>query len=326
MRQFVLHKQGEPKNLKLEKVSENFVLKKNEVLIKHTAIGVNYFDIHFRNGQYTVNQLPAVLGLEACGIVEAVGPGVVDYKVGKKVAYATGPIGAYCEMRLMKQHLLVNVPAEIPDAVVAGSLLKGLMAHTLLYRAFMAVRAKRILVHAAAGGVGQFLCSWAKELGLEVIGTVGDDSKIAIAKKAGCDRVINYRTNDFVKEVEKFTQGAGVGLVYDGVGKDTFIQSLACLWPMGMCINYGEASGPVAPFDINHLLMNSLYVTKPTLALYKANRVELALGAAELFTRLKKGILNPQITTHRFEDLPKVHEQMEKRLTTGSQVLVFNKK
>jgi len=326
MKEFILHKQGDAKSLKLEKMSGEFILKKNDVLIKQTAIGVNYFDIHFRNGDYTVNQMPAVLGLEACGVVEAVGPGVIDFKVGRRVAYATGPIGAYTPKRVMKQHLLVNVPAEISDVVAAGSLLKGLMAHTLLYRVFLAVRAKKILVHAAAGGVGQFVCAWAKDLGLEVIGTVGDDKKIAAAKKAGCDHVINYQTNDFLKEVENITQGQGVGLVYDGVGKDTLIKSIGCLWPMGLCVSYGEASGKIPPLDINHLLLNSLYLTKPTLALYKANRVELALGAAEVFGKIKKGAIKPQITTHRFEDLPQVHEQMEKRLTTGSQVLVFDSK
>ena len=325
MKEYILYKQGGVSNLKLETISGGLVPKKDDVIIKNNAIGVNYFDIHFRNGDYKLNKMPAILGMEACGIVEKIGANVVNYKIGDRVAYATGPIGAYTQRRIVNRHLLVKVPPEISDVVAAGSLLKGLMAHTLLHRVYVAIRTKKILVHAAAGGVGQFLCAWAKHLGIEVIGTVGNDKKIEFAKKFGCHHVINYKKNDFVKEVEKITKGKGVGIVYDGVGKDTLLKSLACLWPMGMCVSYGEASGKVPPIDINHLLLNSLYLTKPTLALYKANRVELALGAAEVFDKIKKGIISPKITTHKFEDLPKVHKQMEDRETVGSQVLVFDK-
>jgi NADPH2:quinone reductase len=325
MKEFILNKQGGAGNLKLESMSGDLGIRKDEVLIRHTAIGVNYSDIQFRNGSYTLNKLPAILGTEACGIVEAVGSKIINYKIGDRVAYATGPIGAYTQKRAVKRHLLIKIPNDISDTVAAGSLLKGLMAHTLLHRVYIAQRAKKILVHAAAGGVGQFLCPWAKHLGLQVIGTVGHDKKVGYAKKFGCDHVINYRKQDIVKEVSRITKGGGVGLVYDGVGKDTILQSLSCLWPMGMCVSYGEASGKIPPMDINHLLLNSLYLTKPTLALYKANRVELALGAAEVFDKIRKGIINPKITTHKFEDLPKVHKQMEKRATVGSHVVLLDK-
>ncbi len=325
MKEFIVYKQGAPSKLKLESMVGDLAIRQDEVLVRHTAIGVNYFDIHFRNGFYTLNKLPAILGTEACGIVEKVGSKIINYKIGDRVAYATGPIGAYTHRRAVKRHLLVKVPSDISDVVAAGSLLKGLMAHTLLHRVYVATRAKRILVHGAAGGVGQFLCAWAKDLNLEVIGTVGHDKKAAYAKKFGCDHVINYRKKDFLKEVYKITKGKGVGVVYDGIGKDTILKSLGCLWPMGMCVSYGEVSGKIPPIDINHLLMNSLYLTKPTLALYKANRVELALGAAEVFDKIKKGIISPKITTHKFKDLAKVHKKMESRATVGSQVLVFDK-
>lgn len=323
--QFILSQPGDPNNLKLAKNEEKIIPRKNEVVIKQTAIGVNYFDIHFRKGDYGLSKLPAVLGMEACGVIEAVSDSVTDYKVGDRVAYAIGTMGAYTRRRSIKQNLLVKVPKEIPDTIVAGSLFKGLMAHTLLNRVYVASRVKRILVHAASGGVGQFLCSWARHLGIEVIGTVGHDKKIPFAQKFGCSYVINYRTQDFLKEVERLTDGKGVGIVYDGIGKDTLLKSLNCLWPMGICVSYGEVSGQIPPFDINHLLFNSLYLTKPTLALYKSNRAEYALAAAEVFELIKKGILVPKITTHKFEDLPSVHAQMEKRATVGSQVLIFDK-
>ena len=320
MKAFILNKPGAANSLKLENIDVPQP-RKNEVLIKHKAIGVNYFDIHFRNGSYHVSKLPAILGMEACGHIEALGPGVTDYKVGERVAYATGGIGAYTEKRVINQKFLLTPPSSLSDIQIAGSLLKGLMAHTLLFRVYLAQRAKRILVHSAAGGVGQFLCNWGKHLGLKIIGTVGDDSKIAIAKAAGCDRVINYRKTDFLEEVAKITKGGGVGLVYDGVGKDTILKSIDCLWPMGICVSYGEASGPTPDINLNRLLMNSLYITRPTLALYKAARVELVLAAREVFKKLEQQILRPNIKTYDFRDLPRAHQDMESRLSTGSLVL-----
>ena len=323
MREYILHKPGKPKNLKLKKIEIDLTPKKDQVLVDQKAIGVNYLDIHFRNGDYKLNKTPAILGIEACGVIEKVGDHVIGFKVGDRVAYATAPIGSYTKKRIVRQNFLVKVPSDINNVIAAGSLMKGLMAHTLLYRSYVAVRAKRILVHAAAGGVGQFLCSWAKHLGLEVIGTVGSEKKLDFAKKFGCHHVINYSKNDFVKEIAKITNNAGVGAVYDGVGGENTLKSLSCLWPMGICINYGEVAGQIPPIDINHLLLNSLYLNKTNFFISKANRVELALGAAEVFDKIRKGIINPHIKKYSFDDLPAVHQKMQDRKTIGSQVLVF---
>ncbi len=322
MQAILLHKTGDAGNLKLENV-DNPKLRKGEVVVKHTAIGVNFFDVSFRRDQYKISQMPAILGMEACGIIESVASDVTDFKVGDRVAYATGGIGAYAEKRAISTHHLVIPPASMSDSQVAATLYKGLMAHALLHRVYIAKRAKRILVHAAAGGVGHLLCQWARYLGLEIIGTVGDDKKISAAKISGCNHVINYKTQNLVEEVAKITNHEGVGLVYDGVGKDTLEKSLECLWPMGMCVSFGEASGNTGNLDLNYLVTNSLYLTRPTLALYKANRIELALSAAEVFAAVEQGILKPQITTFNFKDVAKAHQALESRATTGSIVLTF---
>lgn len=292
-----------------------------EVLIRQTAIGVNFFDICFRRGQYQLAKMPAILGLEACGIVEAIGPEVIDFKVGDRVAYATGGVGAYAQKRVIHQHYLVVPPKNLSDVVVAGSLLKGMMAHTLIFRACNRVKAKRAIVHSAAGGVGHFLCQWAHHIGMEVIGTVGDDRKVSIATALGCKHVINYNKQDFLKEVARITNNEGVGVVYDGIGKDTMDKSLDCLWPMGICVSYGESSGNYNNMNLNSLVANSLYVTRPTLALYKANKIELALSANEVFQKISDGILKPHITTFKFEEVAKAHQALESKTTTGSLVL-----
>lgn len=322
MQAIIMTKAGDAGVLKIKEVEEPKI-KKDEILIKQTAIGVNFFDICFRRGQYKINEMPAILGTEACGIVEAVGSDVIDFQVGDRVAYATGPLGAYVQKRAIKQHHVIKVPDGITDIQAAGSLSKGLMAHTLLFRVYLIKCAKRILVHAAAGGVGQFLCQWAKNQGVEVIGTVGSEAKIAIAKQNGCDHVINYKTQDFLKEVARITQNAGVGMVFDGVGKDTLIKSLECLWPMGICASYGEASGDTEKLNLNCLVANSLYLTRPTLALYKSNRIELALAAANVFDLILQGSLKPKITSFAFKDFAKAHKALEARESTGSLVLTL---
>ena len=322
MQAILLHKTGDASHLKIEKVDDPKP-KKNEVVVKQKAIGVNFFDVAFRRGQYKLAQMPAILGLEACGVVEAIGSEVTDFKIGDRVAYATGGIGAYAEKRAIAQHHLVLVPQNLTDTQVAGSLLKGLMAHALLHRVYIAKRAKKILVHAAAGGVGHILCQWAKYLGLEVIGAVGSDEKIPFAQTSGCNHVINYSKQNLVEEVAKITDSGGVGLVYDGVGKDTLNNSLECLWPMGMCVSFGESSGNTEALDLNRLVTNSLYITRPTLALYKANRVELALSASEVFAALTKGIIKPQITTYAFSDAARAHKDLESRASKGSLVLTL---
>lgn len=323
MQAILLTKIGDVGGLKIKEV-EDPKPKKHEVLVKHTAIGINFFDICLRRGQYKfAAELPVILGNEACGIVEAIGSEVRDFKVGDRVAYATGPMGAYAQKRAIDQKYLIIVPKNLTDVQVAGCLLKGLMAHTLLFRVYLARRAKKILIHSAAGGLGQLLCQWSRALGIEVIGTVGSDAKISAALANGCHHVINYKKNDFLQELGKITQNNGVGMVLDGVGKDSLEKSMACLWPMGICISYGESSGNTAPLDLNSMALNSTFLTRPTMALYKSNRVELALGAYEVFNGMVRGFLKPQITTYNFKDVQKAHKALENRETTGSLVLTF---
>ncbi len=322
MQALILNKTGDAGVLKLKEV-EDPKPKKNEVVIAQKAVGVNFFDICFRRGQYKLSQMPAILGTEGCGVIEEVGPGVVDFKVGERVAYATGPIGAYAQKRVINQHHVVPVPPDLPDVLVAGSLSKALMAHTLLFRVYLARRAKRMLVHAAAGGVGQFLCQWGNHLGVEVIGTVGSDAKIAQAQANGCEYVINHKKTDFLQEVAKITNGNGLGLVYDGVGKATLLKSIDCLWPMGMCVSFGESSGNTDKLDLNTMVLNSLYLTRPTLALYKAKKAELSIASRDVFEYLRRGILRPKITTYDFKDAAKAHKALESGESMGSLVLTL---
>lgn len=323
MQAILLKKIGDSSVLVPEK-SDNPKPKSTEVVLHHTAIGINFFDVCFRRGQYNLPSLPSPLGLEACGIIESVGSDVTDFKAGDRVAYGTGPLGSYTKRRAIDQRYLVVPPQGLTDVQVAGSLTKGLMAHTLLFRVFLASRSKKILVHAAAGGVGQFLCQWAKHLGIEVIGTVGDDAKTSQAMANGCSHVINYKKSDLIDEVARITADGGVGVVYDGVGKDVIDKSLACLWPMGMYVSFGESSGTPEKLDLNSLVTNSLYITRPSLAMYKANRIELVLSANEVFAGLEKGILRPKITTYDFSEIAKAHHDLESRSSMGSLVLTLS--
>lgn len=320
MRAIVLKKTGDAGNLKVTKVDDP-VLKKGEIIVRNKVIGINFFDVAFRRGQYALKEMPAILGMEACGVVEKVASDVKRFKVGERVAYATGGIGAYAEKKAVHQNLLVPVPDEITDAQAAASLYKGLMVHALLYRVFIAKKGKRILVHAAAGGVGHILTQWAKHIGLQIIGTVGSDEKIDFAKKSGCNHVINYNSSDFFAEVAKVTKNSGVGVVYDSVGKATLEKSMQCLWPMGMCVSFGESSGKTDALDLNQMVGNSLYLTRPTMALYKANPIELSLSAAEVFAAIEQEIIKPKITEYDFKDVVKAHKDLESRQTTGSLVL-----
>lgn len=317
----ILEQEGKAENLKLTNIQLR-PPKEREIQIRHTAIGVNFFDVCFRRGQYKIEKKPSILGMEACGYIEAIGDQVKNFKVGDRVAYATGGIGAYSQMRNIDERYVISVKSNLRDEQIAGVLHNGMMAHALLHRVYIAKRAKRILVHAAAGGVGHILCQWAKHLGLDIIGTVGSEEKENFARMIGCNHVINYNQKDFVTEVANITDHGGVGLVYDGVGKATLDKSLDCLWPMGMCVSYGEASGSVENFDLNHLFINSLYITRPTMMMYKSNRVELVLSASEVFAAVEKGIVNPKITTYQFNEIAKAHNDLESRKTMGSIVLI----
>jgi len=320
MQAIVLKATGSEKNFAITEI-EDPKFRKNEVLIKQTTIGINFFDILFRNGTYGLEKLPAILGLEACGVIEKVGSEVKDFEVGERVAYATGGIGAYASKRAIHQDYLIKVPKNITDDIAAAILYKGLMAHALLHRVYIASRAKRIFVSGAAGGVGHILCQLAKSLKLEVIGGVGSEEKINFAKSFGCDHAFNYNTKDIIEEIGNITNHHGVGIVYDGVGKDTLEKSINCLWPMGMCVSYGESSGPTNKLDLNMLVANSLYLTRPTMAMYKANRVELTLSASEVFSAVEQGIIKPKITAYNFKDIAKAHQDLESRKTVGSLIL-----
>jgi NADPH2:quinone reductase len=322
MQAIVLHKVGAPENLKIENVDDPKP-KKDEVIVKNKAIGINFFDHAFRSGQYKLGKLPAILGVEASGVIVEIGSEVKDFKVGDRVAYINAGIGAYAEKKAVNVYSLIPVPSDISDEQVASTLFKGLMAHTLLHRVYIASMVKRILIQSATSGVGHILCQWAKYLNIEIIGTVGSDDKIDYARSIGCSYVINYRTQDLVAEVGKITDYGGVGIVYDSVGKDTLSRSLECLWATGICVSYGETSGPADNLNLNELAFNSLYITRPTLSRYKANRAELIMASNEIFGALNKGIIRPKINNYKFKDVVKAHRDIESKKTMGSLILTF---
>ena len=294
-----------------------------QVTIKHTAVGLNFIDTYHRTGLYPV-QLPSGIGLEAAGVIEAVGEGVAEFAVGDRVAYGTGPIGAYSEARNIAADKLVKIPEGVEDRTAAAIMLKGLTAQYLLRRTYRVKAGDAILVHAAAGGVGLLLCQWAKHLGATVIGTVGSTAKGELARAHGCDHTILYRVADVAKRVRELTGGAGVPVVYDGVGKDTFAASLDSLAPLGMMVSFGNASGPVSSFDPLVLSQKgSLFFTRPTLMHYTAKRADLLAMADELFEVVKSGAVKVEVNqTYRLFDAAHAHRDLESRKTTGSSVLI----
>jgi NADPH:quinone reductase len=317
-----IHAQGGPEVMKWEAVSVGEP-GPSEVRIKHTAVGLNYIDTYHRSGMYPV-ALPTVLGREGAGVIEALGSAVTEFKVGDRVAYASSPIGSYSEARLMPAERLVKVPNNITDQQAACMMLKGMTAQYLLRRTFRVKAGDTILAHAAAGGVGLILCQWAKHLGATVIGTVGSAEKAVLAKAAGCDHVINYNTEDFVKRVAEITGGKKCPVVYDGVGKDTFAKSLDCISPLGLMVLYGAASGKVEPFNTGDLAAKgSLYLTRPTLDTYIAKREDLVATANDLFDVVGTGTVKIDINqTYALKDAAQAHRDLEARKTTGSTVLI----
>lgn len=293
-----------------------------QVTIKHTAVGLNFIDVYHRTGLYPL-QLPSGIGLEAAGVVEAVGEGVTEFAVGDRIAYGTGPIGAYSEVRNIAADKIVKVPDGIEDRTAAAIMLKGLTAQYLLRRTYRVKAGDTILVHAAAGGVGLLLCQWAKHLGATVIGTVGSTAKGELARAHGCDHTILYRVTDVAKRVRELTGGAGVPVVYDGVGKDTFAASLDSLAPLGMMVSFGNASGPVGSIDpLVFSQKGSLFFTRPTLMNYTAKRDDLLAMAGELFDVVKSGAVKVEVNqTYRLFDAAHAHRDLESRKTTGSSVL-----
>lgn len=295
-----------------------------EALVRQTAVGVNFIDVYHRRGLYPLPSLPAGIGSEAAGRVESVGPGVTDVTVGDRVAYAGGPTGAYSDARILPVHRLVKLPDGISEPQAAAMMLKGMTAEYLLRRAFTVKPGDTILYHAAAGGVGTIACQWAKELGATVIGTVGTRRKAELASAHGCDHVIVTGEEDFVARVREITRGEGVAVVYDSVGKDTFMRSLDCLKPRGLIVSFGQSSGMVPPLDITTLsAKGSLFLTRPTLAHYTAKREELLACAGGLFNAvLQDGVKIEIGQTYALKDASKAHSDLEARKTTGSTVLI----
>ncbi|MFB4203282.1 quinone oxidoreductase [Arhodomonas sp. KWT2] len=295
-----------------------------EARVRHTAIGVNYIDVYFRTGLYTPPGLPFTPGMEAAGVVEAVGDGVTDIAVGDRVAYAAGPPGAYAETRVTAADRLVALPESISDEQAAGMMLKGLTAQYLLRRTYRVQPGDTVLVHAAAGGVGLIACQWAHHLGATVIGTVGSADKAALAQAHGCHYPVNYREEDFVERVREITGGAGVAAVYDSVGQDTFMGSLDCLRPMGTMASFGQSSGSVPPLDPGILAQKgSLFLTRPTLFTYMARREDLLASTAEIFDVVTRGAVRIEVN-QRFAlgDAAGAHRDLEARRTTGSTILL----
>lgn len=296
---------------------------KGEVRLRQTAIGLNFIDTYHRTGLYPLPGLPAVLGREAAGVVEAVGPGVTEFRPGDRVAYALSA-GAYAEERNIGAHEIVHLPESIDDRTAAAMMLKGLTAQYLIRRTYRVKAGDTILVHAAAGGVGSILCQWAKRLGATVIGTVGTEEKAKLALAHGCQHPVVYTREDFRNRVREITDGRGVPVVYDSVGRITFDRSLDCLAPLGMMVSYGQSSGPVDPFPIGQLAAKgSLFLTRPTLATYIADREELVRNAGELFDVVRDGSVKIEVRqTYPLAEAARAHRDLEARKTTGSTLLL----
>ena len=294
-----------------------------EVRLIQSAIGLNYIDTYHRSGLYKLPALPAVLGVEGAGVVDSVGPGVTAFKAGDRVAYA-GPLGAYAEARLIPADRLVALPDWLDAIQAAGMMLQGMTAEFLLRRVYRVGAGDTVLVQAAAGGVGLLLCQWARALGATVIGTVSTEEKAELARRHGAHHVILYSRENFVDRVRELTGGAGVAVVYDGVGQSTFLGSLDCLEPRGLMVSFGQASGAIPPFDPALLgAKGSLYLTRPSLFTYTASRADLVASAAELFEAVRTGALTIEINqTLPLADTAEAHRALEGRTTTGATVLL----
>ena len=316
-----IHEYGAPEVMKWEEVQVGDP-GPGEVRVRNTAIGLNFIDTYHRTGLYPM-QLPLTLGSEGAGVVEAVGPKAKEFKVGDRVAYAQ-PIGAYAEVLLRPVARLVKVPSGIDDQSAAAMMLKGMTAWYLCRRTYRVKEGDTVVVHAAAGGVGQILSQWIKYLGATVIGTVGSEEKVALAKKAGCKHVIVTSKEKVSERVKEITKGKGVPVVYDGVGKDTFMDSLDCLAPLGLMASFGNASGAVPPVNIGILAQKgSLFLTRPTLVNYTATREDLDAAARDLFSVVKKGAVKIKINqTYPLREAAQAHIDLQNRKTTGQTVLL----
>ncbi len=295
-----------------------------QVHLRQGAIGLNYIDVYHRSGLYPLEAFPAVIGMEGAGEVLAVGEGVSEVQPGDRVAYAGQPPGAYATERLIPAHRLVKLPDQISDQQAAAMMLQGMTAQYLLRRTYPVQPGDTVLMHAAAGGVGLIACQWAKALGATVIGTVGSQDKAALARAHGCDHTILYKEEDFVARVRELTDGEGVAVVYDSVGRDTFMKSLDCLRPLGMLAYYGQSSGPAPTLDPALLgKKGSLFLTRPSLMTYTAKRADLLASATDLFTAVTSGKVRIEINqTYPLSEAAQAHRDLEARKTTGSTVLL----
>ncbi len=293
-----------------------------EALIRHEAVGLNFIDVYHRTGLYPLPQLPAVPGMEGAGVVQAVGDTVTDLQVGDRVAYAGLPPGAYAEQRTIPAHRLVKLPASISSADAAAMMLQGMTARYLLKGCYPVRPGTTLLIHAAAGGVGTIVCQWAASLGATVIGTVGSQEKAELAESNGCHHPVLYTQKDWFGRVRELTDNQGVDVVYDSVGQATFMHSLECLRPMGMMVSFGQASGPIAPFDLSILAQKgSLFLTRPSLMTYTENREDLLAHANDLFEAVSTGAVKIRIgRTYALNEAPQAHDDLEARKTTGSVV------
>ena len=317
-----LHQAGAPELMQWESIALPPPAA-GEVRLRHHAIGLNYIDTYHRSGLYPL-PLPSGLGQEGAGVVEAVGEGVSEVAVGDRVAYATAPLGAYAEARNVPADVLVPLPDALSFEQGAAMLMQGLTAQYLLRRTYRVQAGDTILVHAAAGGVGTIMCQWAKALGATVIGTVGSEHKAELARANGCDHPIVYTRENFARRVRELTDGEGVPVVFDSIGKDTFMDSLACLRPLGLMVSFGNASGAVPPVDIGVLArMGSLFLTRPTLFTYAARRSDLLAMASELFDLVVAGTLRVEINQrYALKDVAQAHRDLEGRRTSASSILL----
>ena len=317
-----VHETGGPDALRWEEVEVGDP-GPGEVRVRHTAVGLNFIDTYHRTGLYPL-PLPFVPGLEAAGVVEVVGDGVADLEAGDRVAYGAGPLGAYSEARLMPADKLVRIPPGVDDHSAAAMMLQGMTVEYLLRRTYRVRSGDTILMHAAAGGVGLIACQWAKHLGATVIGTVGSDEKAELARAHGCDHPIVYTRESFVDRVKELSAGHGVPVVYDSVGKDTFLDSLECLAPRGLMVSFGQSSGSVPPFEAGILsAKGSLFLTRPTLMHYVATRAELESCAGTLFEVVAGDHVKVEVRqTFPLADAAQAHRALEGRRTTGSTVLI----
>ena len=322
MKAIKIEKNGSPEVMKIEEIT----LGKpgnDEVLIKHVAIGLNYIDNYHRSGLYPL-KLPTGIGLEASGIIKEVGPNVSNFSVGDKVAYSAIPLGAYSTHRIFPTKNLVKVPDGIDLNLAATLMTKGLTTFYLLHKTYAVSSGETILFHAAAGGVGQIFCQWAKSLGCKVIGTVGSDEKINLAKKNGCDEVINYSKEDFAKKVMELTNGKGLPVIYDGVGKSTFEKSLECLKTRGMMVSFGNASGALNPIDVTKMLQpKGLFFVRPSMGQYLSTTEELNEASKMLFEKISSGKVKIDIfKKYKLDDVVQAHIDLESRKITGAAVII----